>query len=282
MTSLFVDQLTVIDFSYLHNERGLLGESWLVDCELAGELNDEGMLFDFGHVKKTIKNFIDDYADHKLIVATSAPGLELNRQDEGAINIQWQHQKRYLNTTAPEEAFLFLDAPAVTIEVLAAEMEQELLKILPNNVAGVKLNLYCESIQGAFYHYSHGLKKHDGNCQRIAHGHRSPIQIFIDDQRNQALEKQWAETFTDIYIGTREDITKDSETSDDLISFNYRAPQGEFSLTINRDQVYLIETDSTVEWISDHIAKTIHESYPQSRVKVKAFEGYRKGSISEY
>ncbi|MFC3149703.1 6-pyruvoyl tetrahydropterin synthase family protein [Litoribrevibacter euphylliae] len=282
MTSLFVDQLTVIDFSYLHNERGLLGESWLVDCELAGELNDEGMLFDFGHVKKTIKNFIDDFADHKLIVATSTPGLELNRQDEGAINIQWQHQKRYLNTTAPAEAFLFLDAPAVTIEVLAAEMEQELLKILPNNVAGVKLNLYCESIQGAFYHYSHGLKKHDGNCQRIAHGHRSPIQIFIDNQRNQTLEKQWAETFTDIYIGTREDITKDSETADDRISFNYHAPQGEFSLTINRDQVYLIETDSTVEWISDHIAKTIHGSYPQSRVKVKAFEGYRKGSISEY
>lgn len=282
MTTLFVDQLTVIDFSYLHNDRGLLGESWLVDCELTGELNDEGMLFDFGHVKKTIKNFIDDFADHKLIIATKTPGLSFDQQDQQATTVQWQQQQRYLKTTAPSDAFLMLDAESVSIDVLAATMEQELLTILPENVSGVKLHLYSESIQGAFYHYSHGLKKHDGNCQRIAHGHRSPIQIFIDDQRNQALEAQWAETFNDIYIGTREDISEPCAPKDSCISFNYRAPQGEFSLTINKDQVYLIDTDSTVEWIADHIAKTLHQRYPQHRVKVKAFEGYRKGAISEY
>ena len=51
MSRLFVDNLTVLDFSYFHPTRGVVGESWIVDVELVGDLNDEGMVFDFGHVK---------------------------------------------------------------------------------------------------------------------------------------------------------------------------------------------------------------------------------------
>lgn len=175
-----------------------------------------------------------------------------------------------------------MDASEITVEALSSLLEEELMKILPSNVSGVKLNLYSETIAGAFYHYSHGLKKHDGNCQRIAHGHRSPIKIYINDERAPSLEADWANRFKDIYIGTREDIVDANDLAEGLIQFAYQAPQGHFDLTINKDQVYLIDTDSTVEWIADHIAKCIHQQQPDNRVKVKAFEGYRKGAIAEY
>jgi 6-pyruvoyl-tetrahydropterin synthase len=282
MNTLFVDQLTVIDFSYLHETRGLMGESWIVDCELEGELNEQGMLFDFGHVKKVIKNTIDDFADHKLIVATQDKHLTIQNNPVDT-SLEWHHQGRLLQTTAPNSAFLFIDEPSVTIASLTPYIEAEIKKQLPDNVLSVKLSLYEESIQGAFYHYSHGLKKHDGNCQRIAHGHRSPIEIYLNQKRDNSLEAVWAKRFEDIYIGTREDITAEQVNIHgiDCTSFKYQAPQGHFSLSIGNSQCYIIDTDSTVEWIAQHIAEQLKASYPNDQIRVKAFEGYRKGSIAQ-
>lgn len=101
---------------------------------------------------------------------------------------------------------LLVDSEAITLEALTPILEKALLKELPANVKDVKLKLYNEDIKGAYYHYSHGLKKHLGDCQRIAHGHRSAIQVHIDGVRDKGLEALWAKRWEDIYLITREDL----------------------------------------------------------------------------
>ena len=282
MNQLFVDNLTVIDFSYLHVERGILGESWIVDVELQGELDDQGMLFDFGDVKKKIKSIIDSEVDHKLVVPSAHPSVTITKQDSFIDLVFCSETGESIIHHSPVEALTEIEDNAISKENVSAYLCDKILEQLPANVTGITINLREEVIQNDFYHYSHGLKKHKGNCQRIAHGHRSKIEIFKDGQRDTNLEHQWANTFKDSYIGTEEDRIDQADINDiPHTQFSYIADQGPFKITLPTRQVYLMNTDTTVEWIATHIAEELKKQTPSSHFKVKAFEGVGKGAITE-
>ena len=280
MNLLFVRHLTVIDFSFLHPQRGLVGESWIVDVELEGDLNDQGMVFDFGHVKQVIKSGIDQFIDHKLVVPSLLPGLIVEEQD-GQVQLQLQLPQGEIRHSSPAQALALLDITEVLPEQIAPVVASYLKGLLPDNVRQVHLKLRPEVIDGAYYQYSHGLKKHDGNCQRIAHGHRSRIEILKDGVRCPELEQQWADAWRDIYIASQEDQTAlVSVDGVDHLEFRYQANQGPFYLRLPREQVYLIDTDSTVEWVAQHIAQALKQQAPDSQIQVRAYEGVDKGSIA--
>ena len=66
--NLFVNDLTVIDASYLCETRGMVGESWILDVVMHGDLNEMSMVLDFSKVKKQIKQLVDQYVDHRLLI----------------------------------------------------------------------------------------------------------------------------------------------------------------------------------------------------------------------
>lgn len=280
MSALFVEQLTTIDFSYLCPERGLTGETWLIDVILTGELNDEGMVFDFGHVKKEIKAMTDSYADHALLVP----------QHHNMISVTENNGRREVSLTlkeggkiickAPEQAILPLPVETITPETITPLLEHHILKGLPENVQGIELHVYPEDIQGAYFHYSHGLKKHQGDCQRIAHGHRSQIKVYLDGQRSSELETQVSEEWQDTYLATREDINV-TDTLDGIehITFGYEANQGHFELQIPSSCCYLMDTDTTIELIAAHLADKLGQQSENTHTRVIVNEGFRKGAI---
>ncbi len=279
MPALFVDALTVIDFTYLHPTRWLVGESWIVDIELHGGLDAQGMVFDFGLVKKTLKHAIDHLADHRLLIPQAMAGLEITDLPDGNLRIRRQHDGgEHLLIECPPAAVLRLPVAEIDRAGLGAFLAITLRQALPANVERIVVHLREENIDGAYYHYSHGLKKHDGACQRIAHGHRSRIEIFEDNVRSPMLEKRWGELFRDIYIGTTDDLGYTSAA--DYLRFGYVSREGRYLLELHRRHVYLIETDSTVECIAEHIAAALKRAHPERHYRVKAFEGVAKGAIA--
>src|SRR5690554_225843 len=115
---LFVDQLTNVDFSFLHAERGMLGETWLASALLDGAVDDEGMICDFSIVKRTLRNWLDDEVDHRLLVPTQSPALEL-KQEGDQISLTWQFSDQSLSVTGPAQAFALVDAESITAESVA-------------------------------------------------------------------------------------------------------------------------------------------------------------------
>lgn len=283
MPRLFIDNLTVIDCSVLDPERGLIGASWSVDIELFGELDHQSMVFDFAKVKKTIKRIIDNEVDHKLVIPSKFTGTSVKISNSDNLHIEFtDNKKEFISHKSPKQAVCLIDCTRISRDSVIDYLNDLIMKELPDNVQQLVIELHEESVEGNYYRYSHGLEKHDGNCQRIAHGHRSQIQIWHNDQRHDDLEKNIADKWHDIYLGSTEHIT---EQNNGRIQFRYTTDQGLFELSLPEHRVHLMECDSTVECIADHLLGLIQQNFnqknQQTTVKVKAFEGIGKGAISK-
>ncbi|MCW8832812.1 MAG: 6-carboxytetrahydropterin synthase [Colwellia sp.] len=288
---LFVNDLTVIDFSYLCLQRGIVGESWIVDVLLDGSLNEQSMVLDFAIVKKQIKAIIDDAVDHKLLLPMQEAALILQDSEhhEGHQTIDFLSERASYHLQSPSCAFATVDCLTITIDSVTEHLTAIILAQLPTNVQGLTLVLRPENIVGDYYHYTHGLKLHDGNCQRIAHGHRSKIQIFIDDKKNTNLEQKWCSRWQDIYIASEADrVSKEaielSSQAEQYLTpdhqfFSYLAPQGRFDIAVAANVLDVVDCDSTVELLADFIARQLKKELTNSNVKVIAYEGVEKGAI---
>lgn len=275
---LFVDNLTNIDFSYLCPERGLVGETWLAHVQLEGTLDHQGMICDFGVVKKKLRDWLDRTLDHCLLVPTKSNAIHCNTMDGKTIVKLTLPSDEYIQVESPQEAITLLDTSAVTPASTAEWCMKQLQNVFGDGVATIHLSFSPEIIDTPYYHYSHGLKKHQGHCQRIAHGHRSKLLVWRNNQLCIHSIREFAEKWRDIYIGTKEDCTTENDRH---LSFTYIACQGRFQLTLPKRRCYLINSDTTVELIAEHLASTLKQRYPGEEICVQAFEGIGKGAIAK-
>lgn len=289
---LFVNDLTVMDFSYLCPRRGMVGESWIVDVILDGGLNEESMVLDFSKVKKQLKRLIDEHVDHKLLVPAEHQYAKVKHDPlTDQVNLDFlRPDGRSIHLHCPPEAYAFIYSEEVTMDSVSQYLKEIIATELPDNVQGLTLMLREEQIDEPYYHYTHGLKKHDGNCQRIAHGHRSRVKVAKDGQPCKESAAYWATRWQDIYIGTREDMVERtalhlSEHAEALdfsehYLFAYESSQGLFELVIPKAESDLVDTDSTVECLAQFMADEHKRLAPEHQYQVFAFEGVGKGAIA--
>lgn len=276
MTTLFVEHLTVIDCAYLDAARGLVGESWIVDVELEGGLDAQSMVLDFGEVKRRLKQAIDGSVDHSLLV----PALAAETQvlvDGDALHVLFRADIGAIEHRSPRSAVSLVQAAEIDAAAVAAHLAPHVRALLPGSVGELRLSLRHERIDGAYYHYVHGLKKHAGACQRIAHGHRSKLEVRVDDMRDSSLEMELAQQWLDIYLGTRADIVA---RGNGRVRFSYRSAEGQYELALPETHVDLLDTDSTVECIAEHLARRFATARPGRRIEVRAYEGVMKGAVA--
>ncbi|MGB5444294.1 MAG: 6-carboxytetrahydropterin synthase [Psychromonas sp.] len=285
---LFVRDLTVIDASYLDPQRGFVGESYQVDVVLTGQLNEQSMILDFALVKKQIKAIIDGEVDHKLVVPALAQNCSITHAEQRTLVNYTLSDNTVIQLKCPDQAYCLLASDTITIAALENYLEQVILAQLPDNIVALEIKLRNEIITTPYYHYTHGLKKHNGNCQRIAHGHRSKIDIFIDHQYSEKWVAEWAKRWQDIYLASAEDVIAEGDLSFAVAAYSgeklctaYHAPQGYFELLMPAQRAEVLPNDTTVEELSAFICSEIKARSEDKKVTVYAYEGVGKGAISE-
>jgi hypothetical protein len=99
------------------------------------------------------------------------------------------------------------------------------------------------------------------------------------------LQKEWSQKWEDIYLATSEDQIdatdlKHVSAKPDDVCFAYTSAQGYFEMAISESRCDILPVDTTVECIAEHVAGQVKAQYPDKDVKITAYEGVGKGSIS--
>lgn len=239
--------------------------------------------------QKQIKAIIDAQVDHKLLVPIKADNCDIEQQQLRTQVDFKLTDNTYIQLKCPHQAYCLLDVTSISIEAIEDYLQEIILKQLPENICGLEVHLHAENIATPYYHYTHGLKKHGGNCQRIAHGHRSKIDIFVEGIYSPTLVEKWALRWQDIYLLSQEDkidvsdlsfMLKDKTTN--YIASAYHAQQGYFELLIAASRVDILPKDTTVEELAVFICGQIKKQQcDNTQVTVYAYEGIGKGAIAE-
>jgi 6-pyruvoyl-tetrahydropterin synthase len=291
--TLFYKNVTVLDYAFLNDDLGVVGDSLHVDVEFIGTTDEEGILFDFSHAKKKVKEIIDRDCDHRLVIPSN---LATYNSSRASFEYSYGLNDKKLSYDTPREGICELPFSVVNLANLRAYLEQIVQREMPENVTGVNLELRSESFSkdDSVFQYTHGLKDHYGNCQRLFHGHKNTVHIDVNGERRTDLEHFLAKDLFKSHIHfcfwenvqNKEAIEKITGSKPvgifkdcPAVEISYEANQGHFFGTVAGDEVYFLQEESTVENLSIHFARLIKSKLSEGdNVTVRAYEGIAKGA----
>ena len=267
--TLFMEDVTVLDYAYFDAATGARGDTLVVDVELGGELDANGFVFDFGKAKRAIKGAIDRDIDHRAVVPRRAAGLVIE-QTRDRVHVRYGG----VDYSAPDSALAFIDAVTITRESIAAHIEHLVRPHMPANVRTIDVHLHPDARAqlAPSFCYTHGLRAHDGNCQRLLHGHCGTFHTTWDGKADTELAQWLARRFDGAHFAAQRDVRGS------LVA--YVAEQGAFDLVMPHGRVVAIDAEPSIENLTRIAFETVvnERHLDGNRLVVSAYEGSRKGA----
>lgn len=307
-SKIFTQSVTSLDCAILAEGQLPFGKSWAVDIVWHGEKDQTGILIDFSIAKSLAKAIIDKTFDHKILTSQKLCPLAtvekvLLASHPRSATLAEAHT--FFGIFTFPNAIQFVSDSTLNqlkdnrCDELESEISQEVLKHCPKNIDRVHVKLReCEEQSNSnYFHYTHSLCHHKGNCQRF-HGHSNIVNIYKNGSFENQLSTRIATQLNRKYLihesyvvpcaqhdsfALLQEIFPHIEAfKEQLVGIDYEGNQGKNTLWLPKDHVIMLSAESTVENIAEYIWRQlisenlVTEEYD---IEVHAFEGMSKGAI---
>lgn len=129
-----------------HEKCGRLhGHTYVISLRLVGEKGANGMLVDFGHLKKALRSLSEEL-DHRVLIPAQSREIDVQVDQEVVVH---SGAKRYV---FPREDVVLLPIMESSAEELARYLLERLRRtfVFPGNVSHVELGIHEELGQSAW------------------------------------------------------------------------------------------------------------------------------------
>jgi 6-pyruvoyl-tetrahydropterin synthase len=276
LSSLFIKDADRIDSATWEPGVGIKGQSWHVDVSISGSLDDNGFIYDFSLLKKSVKTALKETLDHALLIPKNSAEISISHKD-GRVMVR----EGGLSFDGPSQSVYLLPCDRVDTACIEAEFNKILKARLPDRVLLVQTTLREENCsEGEFFHYTHGITGHEGRCQRLFHGHRSLVEVFVNRQKRRDLEKILAES---LFKGSIHfaDESQISSIENGFVNVEYAATEGLFKGSIPQSQVFMIDKGTSIETLVEFFASSLEKDIAKGDLlEVFGYEGIGKGAVA--
>lgn len=288
-STMFLENITVVDHAYINDAGQIIGGSFHTSFKVTGNVDPlEQVVVDFSTIKKDLKAWIDDKEegfDHKLWLIQGYSNYTLTELEDGS----YQIETPACSLIVPKNAVRIFNSAGYRFSLLERVFDTFLSAKLNLQVETELTEIIFDRGLSAKFRYSHGLKNSTSwGCQNLGHGHLSFIQLA--DANNRVISSYDLGLYADL-----EDIASDlnntvfiwndnivNETSTS-ITIKYTTARGLFVATYqkNSNKIVVLDTETTVENLVNYIALHYNNIFDRYGIKyVWVSEGLSKGAIA--
>ncbi|MCY4380335.1 MAG: hypothetical protein OXC40_02035 [Proteobacteria bacterium] len=302
--TLFIEQADVIDLG-LWLDGKPVGASFALDCELSGPLSPLGFVSDFSVAKKTIKNTLKKYLDHRFVVPLADEFYELQ---ENKNQVVWQPRSlgdQGRNSYDKNHDYVYVGPRSSVYPIRGAQvsesvLSQEITELVGGSfreigVSYSRMQVTLSSMssspvnQDVCFRYTHGISGHQGQCHRLWHGHSSKVIVWRNGERSPALEAYLKEHIIQkqsIHLAEPGQIVAPSlwdvgslGPKAQLCEIKYQSASGYYYAKMPASSVFLLPSSTSVEVFAQSLASAVKKEDHLAHIRVQLYEGLGKGSI---